>query len=391
MRWISFGIILLLFSCNELQEDNQNYTAVKLSLAQDTIVAGAPIHIECREADQADIILSSVMGPAVFSLEGGKATIPAKYMRRIGPYKLQAVSNNKIVGEAEFHVVAGAPYGKISINNGPKTLMAGEEELNQCIAVPMDSLGNVQHDGMVVTYTMNKEGEKVKETVPINNLHSVLITKGGKNVAQIKLGASCGAAYSNIQNIEVIPGPPVNLKIRTIGKFRDAYDRYVIHLASDLLVDQHNNPVADGLLLDIVLHHENRLYAKYTAETIHETFEQLIPLPNKEGVFEVFAEVPGVVQSNKINFTTHRNVYSVKVKFDKHLNKVIVGPVKNDLHAIVENGMQLALKTPTEILSSQVNDGFASFNISDLDLTADSLNLVVILDNFEQAIKIPIH
>ena len=285
-----------------------------------------------------------------------------------GKVDLVLVEKQNPTATHTLHLRPASPSGLVETYAGAKTMVVNSRQTAMIIGVPKDRYGNPTAARTRTTFSLRYPGEAPRAVHGFtNNLVAAVELPTGPRTGKLLSGVAAGAARSIEEAIELTPGIPAGVTLHLENAFRFADERQEIVVRTDPMTDAFGNPVADGTLVDFLLHHRDTLRGRYRAFATGGVARVRMPNPTRAGRWWVRAQVPGSPPSAPLALDFAPYVTELPLRYAA--GSLRIGPVAADLGQVVTDDLPVRVRlsgAATDLhLTGNTEDGYVRLELPD--------------------------
>ncbi len=284
-----------------------------------------------------------------------------------GAYSFDLVSDKGIKLISNIVIEPGAPQHTIPSFIGPKTISFKDERGAMLTVFPVDQYNNPTNKNGVVNFSSISDMSRKTQKKPDSGTYSVydLNTDGEE---KILMGASTENAHTEEHQIRVLTGCPKNIELKIAELFPVADGRQFFKAETSIMRDELGRIIENGTFVVFnTLNDRNQLYSQNQSMVVSGIASTWIKNPTKPGKYTIQASVCGE-KSTKIDLELEAIIANLPYTWKE--NDLTVGPISSVLGQLIADGTLISFITfqnDTKYqLSKELNNGYASFNLSDL-------------------------
>ena len=388
---IWFGLIALIYGCNvkpgetELQ-CNKVGTAEILNI-KNKYKAGDPINMEVQteglEEEVVLIVWDGKFGEQYFEKtiysEDFTFAFPDSISIYSGFVTIKIIHCQNLLSKKKIYISSLHPVGAIEAYLGPKTLAIDQNMQSMLCLIPKDKYGNALEESDSIHFsTKYRNMDNIKVKKGIENLLSFIKIKNNRQVGKVLLGAKCEDTYIDEQEVAIVEGPMQEVKINILELHPYSDQRQIVHLNTDVILDELGNIVADGTSVIFVVYEKGEIKAQYQTYTVSGIANIYIENPKKATTWDV--SIVGAPKSSEIQLTFYDNLESIPLRIEKE--HLVVGPVVGSLDQYIPDGTEVSVTFNYTIHKNlQIEHGFARLKIPETILKLDEIICEVEINN----------
>lgn len=343
--------------------DSQPSASVTNVLAPDEVTAGSTIEIVIEGSGPGDIELDVIDAYAVTTfaatMSNGRATVTL-------PSALTSTSGlvtfvGRGIGEASGSqrlaattmIVPAATATEVDIHAGPRTIIADGEDQTMVTAIAADALGNPLTDGAAVVISLlDRTGRARDVTATIEHGVAARLIASDTSAGSVGVFATTDTGVSSRRvGYEEVPGMAANVQVVLAEPHSDVADgRALVEISTSVITDRFGNRLPDGHLVQLQSDGPDGVGVA-TATTIDGIARFQLLAPSRPGTVSISATVDGIT-GGTTELTFDAAISSIPVEVGRGNSDgvlVEVGPVLDDLGAVVTNGTPVTATIGTRI------------------------------------------
>jgi hypothetical protein len=384
--YISLLALILLSSFMLIQnsEGTQNFT---LETSQIEFEAGSPIVLKFSPSGETAPLLycSSSYGSTLIV-----PTYNSKFLMYNIPFSISSkigVVNWKLIYEGSLM------SGKLQIRSkkevlsmetyiGPPSIEAGGTDYTMLVVIPTDSLDNPFPDNTLVLAKHQFLNSEENEVIFTEDLISYKNIYSQKESGRIFVSSESLGTNSKEFSVTVFPAIPIDFKISAARPHGYADGNQVTTFTTSVIVDKHNNIVADATYVTFFITNEKGNILKSSGATINGVATSKMIHPDYETQWSVKAYVDGMAESELIILKYKQVIKSFEVAFSENNRDITVGPLQSFMKQIIPDGIKVTLliykynrlfKTETKTSF----EGLVNFNLKSYIYNNDDYTIIV--------------
>ncbi|MFK7801778.1 MAG: hypothetical protein AB8G95_09120 [Anaerolineae bacterium] len=321
-------------------------------------VVGQPIDLfvgPTNVADGTPVMLTMLgsFGPQVLrtQFENNQAyfLVPETMTTRAGWVDF-VVTSGEAKGTATLHLLPDQPVEPITPLVGSRSIIADAGHWAMVVAIPFDRFGNPIAEGTPVDIRSLHPGKalrtydsKISHLLAWERIYSGI--KAGRTI----IAANIDEVHGPEGILLEIPGWPVPFELESDPDTLPADGFQLMTLRTDEIVDQYNNMMPDGTLVNFVVDGPAGNLRVIPAQTVDGVAETIFQAPNDPGQYTIRAAVFGMESEPLVvEFTLGPAVSSfpidLDVSFDKGELALTAGPITAELDQYVPDGTPVSFE-----------------------------------------------
>ncbi|MFD2574382.1 hypothetical protein ACFSUS_27350 [Spirosoma soli] len=356
--------------------------------APDSVAAGQPLRIQLSTqhvqlGEHLTLVWQGGWGTQVFeqTVTGTvlNVALPKHWTTRSGVQALRVWHRSKLVAAQTIHVRPQQPAQPLDLYLGAKSIIADGWHWSMITAIPSDSLGNPAPVETPVQFRfLRPNGHRNDLTSATHHLVAYQRITAQTNTGKTIVGVRAGNVSGKEKELLEVPGFPVNFKIEASNYTPLADQRQGFRILTNVLVDQHNNVVSDGTLVQFRCVDPDGSIRLIKGYTLRGGAEVALENPGYAGSMQVSASVYGAGRSNVLTLRFPENLKSVPVQIDQKRHRLRIGPLTESLDQLVPNGTMVTVQIDDrDPVSIEVVGGYAEADLMGIPPGPHSVELTV--------------
>jgi len=341
--------------------------------AQDTIHVGNTLIIKIKpkglpKGDNVALIYLNSWGTQIKNVLVADIIKDTSLQLYAGRLAIRAVYNGRALCEKDVIVIPDKTAEPMSTYLGAKSIIANGRDWAMITAIPIDKYGNLVADNTIVDFEFLRADNKRQFSL-LGTSHGIAWQKIIAHTVAGKtfVGVSVDSISSREKELLEVADFPQDFHIYPVYSSPYADGRQIFRIKTDVLKDRYGNISSEGTLVTFRCTDVTGAKREFSSYTIGGIAELVLQNPVTKGEIQIIASVFGGGFSNllKVNFLDNLTNFPVWIDSTKMILKI--GPLVGKLNQYLPNGTKVQLSIDYgQLLMSDVNDGYTSFDIRNL-------------------------
>jgi hypothetical protein len=270
--------------------------------------------------------------------------LPSSFSKKTGVVNWKLIFKNEIYLKSNFKIIANT-LSKTVLESylGPTRIQAGNSDFSMLVVIPTDKFDNPHANNTPVKInnqflnTINAKEEKTNHLIAWQHIYSR--TKTGI----LLVSASCNGTNSKEFTSKIYASNPTNFLIDIKRNHEYADGNQLAEIVTSTILDEFENSVADGTLVDFIISNNEGSNLKVSASTLRGIASAKIIHPEKPDSWNVKGMVSGLATSNNLELEFKPAISNFNVSFSKENGAVLVGPLKSFMNQLIPDGALVGL------------------------------------------------
>jgi len=388
--YISFFIIIaLIISAFSIKTFTSKTRLFKLETIPKTFIAGTEITLAFSVENELTplLFIKNSYGSTVVAPEQKEDqlvySIPAVFSKKTGILNWLLINEGETLLKNSIEILPNIDSPSlIESYLGPRSIQAGNSDFSMLVVIPTDEFDNplpeetsVKINEQFLDNIYSKE-EKTKNFIIWNNI----LAK--EKAGSILVSSSCNTTNSNELTTVIYPSNATNFIINYKRNHRFADGNQITELITSKIVDEFENTISDGTIVEFNIITSENTILKTSATTINGIAKAKILHPSQEETWKVKGYVNGLAESNEIIIFYEPISLNFNVSFSENNRKITVGPIQSFMNQLIPDGafVKLHIFNNSHLIETKTatsNKGFVIFDISADFYTKNNYSFIV--------------
>lgn len=226
---------------------------------------------------------------------------------------------------------------------GPRSIVAGYEDFSMLVVSPTDSYDNPLPDSTEVFIFKQYKNRISEFKVAMNNMMAWRNMMSEPKAGIMQISSQVNGTSSKEFTSNIYPSNATNFLISWDRNHEYADGNQLTEFSTSVIKDEFENIIADGTMVEFLIHTEENHLLKTYASTINGIAKAKMLHPDSPQTWKVKAYIPGVAESNTIELTYQAILEDFPVKFSAGNRKITVGPLVSFMEQLIPDGAQVKL------------------------------------------------
>ncbi len=346
----------------------------KLITTQKVFTAGTPVTLEftTKNNTQPQLYVSNSFGATLLTPTAIKNriqySIPQHIASKTGVI-YWSLRTTKTPLNGQLTIVSAPAVDLIQTYLGPPSISAGANDYTMLVAIPTDAYDNPLTDGTKVAVkrqflnTQRIDTVTIQHSISYKNIFSTLKT------GRILISSSCYAFNSKEYDVNVMPAPPYDFKIRYHRHHHFADGNQITTFTTSTIKDAYGNTTSDGTYVEFFIKTKANYILKTSGTTLDGVATAKMIHPNHEDTWSVKAFVDGMAESDALVLNYKAVISDFDLTRSTDNRKITVGPLFSFMHQMIPDGLEVTLDVYRndiliETLRKGTSEGYVNFKLN---------------------------
>lgn len=316
-------------------------------------------------------------------------TIPAFIRETAGTYKLLASNTQNIIDKSQLLILAGKIKGKSTNFIGPKTTPFEDTHGALITGFFQDSYNNLVDTTLALQYNLQIDDKLKIETIQTDHQYYFSHRIKPKNNKRQLIGIKSGNQFSDEMTVIGSSGCPITAEMSIYDRYNIADGRQLFTVQLDGFFDEGRHQIANGTSVSLRLKSKD-YQSTYVGQIINGQVRFLLQNPNLAGRYFLEARSCNELIAKSESFYFKNSIQKINYLISGTILKI--GPILSELNQIMPDGTPVLIESnscpKSKIITLELEEGFALFNISELDNTCTSEEYTILINGVKKELLI---
>lgn len=226
---------------------------------------------------------------------------------------------------------------------GPRSIVAGYEDFSMLVVSPTDSYDNPLPDSTEVFIFKQYKNTISPFKVLMNNMMAWRNMMSEPKAGIMQISSQVKGTSSKEFTSNIYPANATNFLISWDRNHKYADGNQLTEFSTSVIKDEFENIIADGTMVEFLIHTEANHLLKTYASTINGIAKAKMLHPDSPQTWSVKAYIAGVAESDPIELSYQAILEDFPVKFSANNRKITVGPLVSFMEQLIPDGAQVKL------------------------------------------------